>query len=36
LVGTPSLWQVRQPINPESIGRTQRYKTWLGADLGSV
>jgi tetratricopeptide (TPR) repeat protein len=29
-VGTPSLWQVRQPVYESSIGRWRRYEPWLG------
>lgn len=29
-VNTPSLWQVRQPISAGSIGRWERYASWLG------
>jgi tetratricopeptide (TPR) repeat protein len=32
-VATPSVWQVRQPINTSSIGRWRRYEPWLGAFL---
>jgi len=34
-VKTPSKWQVRQPINVNSVGRWRRYESWLGplADL---
>jgi tetratricopeptide (TPR) repeat protein len=28
-VSTPSLWQVRQPINPSSIGRWRKYEAWI-------
>jgi tetratricopeptide (TPR) repeat protein len=31
LVGTPSVWQVRQPVNINSTGRSKRYAPWLGA-----
>ena len=30
LVRTPSMWQVRQPINVNSTGRWKRYEPWLG------
>jgi tetratricopeptide (TPR) repeat protein len=30
-VSTPSIWQVRQPINSGSVGRWKRYEPWLGA-----
>jgi tetratricopeptide (TPR) repeat protein len=29
-VATPSLWQVRQPINTGSMGRWKRFEPWLG------
>jgi Flp pilus assembly protein TadD len=34
-VKTPSKWQVRQPVNANSVGRWRRYEAWLGplADL---
>ena len=31
LVVTPSLWQVRQPINRNAVERWKAYKPWLGA-----
>jgi hypothetical protein len=30
-VRTPSLWQVRQPINQASVHRWKKYEAWLGA-----
>ena len=30
IIGTPSLWQARQPISTSSIGRSKRYEPWLG------
>jgi tetratricopeptide (TPR) repeat protein len=30
-VQTPSRWQVRRPINAESVERWRRYEPWLGA-----
>ena len=30
IVNTPSRWQVRQPINAESVGRWRRYEPYLG------
>jgi hypothetical protein len=30
-VNTPSLWQVRQPLYPTSIGRWKNYEPWLGS-----
>jgi sulfotransferase family protein len=30
VVKTPSKWQVRQPINANSVGRWRRYESWLG------
>jgi hypothetical protein len=29
-VQTPSLWQVRQPINMRSVGKWDAYREWLG------
>jgi tetratricopeptide (TPR) repeat protein len=29
-VKTPSKWQTRQPINPDSVSRWKRYEPWLG------
>jgi Flp pilus assembly protein TadD len=29
-VKTPSKWQTRQTINPNSVGRWRRYEPWLG------
>jgi hypothetical protein len=29
-VRTASVWQVRQPLNPRSIGRWRRFAPWLG------
>lgn len=29
IVGTPSLWQVRQPVNASSLNRSKRYEPWL-------
>ncbi len=31
VVKTPSKWQVRQPINRNSVERWRRYEAWLGA-----
>jgi len=30
-VGTPSLWQARQPIYTSSVNRWKHYEPWLGA-----
>jgi hypothetical protein len=30
VVKTASLWQVRQPVYPTSVGRWRRYEPWLG------
>ncbi len=30
-VKTPSLWQVRNPVNSSAVGRWRRYEPWLGA-----
>lgn len=30
-VNTPSMWQVRQPINRSSVERWKRYEPWLGS-----
>lgn len=31
VVVTPSLWQVRQPINSGAVGKWRAYEPWLGA-----
>jgi LPS sulfotransferase NodH len=30
LVGTPSFWQVRQPVYKTSVDRWKRFEPWLG------
>jgi hypothetical protein len=33
-VGTASVWQVREPLNPKSIGRWQHYRTQFEKAFG--
>jgi hypothetical protein len=35
-VGTASVWQVREPINPKSIGRWKNYEKYFEQEFGAA